>query len=119
MTRSRARGPWSVVVTLGSGPGGRGRSDAGLGHRLAGRVEARADLVQRALGVLLVLQRQTVVVPVPRQRLEQVGGAEVALAQHGERLGVLDVLEVDAVDPLAEDLDGADRVLAGAEEVAG
>ena len=81
--------------------------------------QAVLDVVEGVLRVLLVLDRQAVLVVVASQGLQEVHRPEVAAAEDREVLGVLDVLEMDAVDPLAEDLDGMDRVLARPQEVAG
>ncbi len=71
------------------------------------------------LGLLFVLDRQAVTIFVAGQRLEEIDRPQIALAQDGERLGVLDVLQVDAVNTVAERLDRIDRVDLRAEEVAG
>src|SRR5205807_10518910 len=76
------------------------------GAGFAGRGEALADFGLGVLGVLLVLEGQAVVILDLGQRFEEIDGAEIALAENGEVLRVLHVLEMDAEGPLPEDLDG-------------
>ena len=80
---------------------------------IALRVSARhsLDIFSGVVLLLLVLDRQAVAVLVGGQGLEQIDSSQVTLAQDRERVGILDVLQVDSVNALAEDLDGADRDL--------
>jgi len=84
---------------------------------LAGLGQARLDVFERAFRLLLILDRQAVAIPVGGEGLEQIDGAQISLAKEREGLGVLDVLQMNPVDPLAENLDGPDRVFLGAQEV--
>src|SRR4051794_22768597 len=84
-----------------------------------GRVQAFPDVGDWVFLVLLVLQGQAVRVVELGQLLEEGGQLEVALAEDRESPGVLHVLEVDPVYPLAEDVDGPDGVFLRPEQVAG
>src|SRR5271165_5889010 len=90
----------------------------GCGDRAGGLGHASLDVVDRVLGLLFVFDREAVTVFLAVQRLEEIDRAQIALAQDRERLGVLDVLQMDSVNPLAERSDGIHRVDLRAEEVA-
>src|SRR5262249_40046753 len=80
--------------------------------------EAGLYIFDRVLGILLVFDRQAVVVLGLEQSLEEFDCAQVSASENREVLGSLDVLQVDAIDAIAECLDGGDGILPRTEEVA-